>query len=197
MIGVNRRACDHGFNILVGTSAFVADGRLLNPDVMALLNTSFLERWRKDLSIADSSRGQLRAIEVVNTAMPEAMPVSEDETATLVAWYDFDVDRDFDVLAIRGTKLRITPRDAAQQNTLQVELPFAPNGHLIADLWTVDSPQRPMLKSTAGATAGATDDASAPKIDGIVMTLFKRFCCGTIAKLWLCLPIPPVHNWDW
>lgn len=150
------------FNILGGTSAFVADGRLLNPDVMALLNTSFLERWRKELSIDNSSPSKLRSIEAKASPMPDAMPVSEDESATLTAWYDFDVDRDFDLLAIRGTKLRITRRDEVQNDVLQTELPFAPTGFLIADLWTVDSPQRPMVKTTAGST----DDASAPKTDG-------------------------------
>ncbi len=147
------------FNILSGTSAFVADGRLLNPDIMALLNTSFLERWRSKLASRDNVDAQPRKVELKTTPMPDAIPLIEDDAPTLTAWYDYDVDRDFDLLAIHGTRLQLTRRDDQRPGMLTADLPFAPSGLLIADLWTVDSPQRPVIKAKEG-------DAGQPAIEG-------------------------------
>lgn len=142
------------FNILGGTTAFGADRRLLTPDVMALLDTSFLERWRKELSVNEIATSELRKIAATAIAMPEAMAVNEAETASLVAWYDYDVDRDFDLLAISGQKLRITLQ-GAPSSIIESALPFAPTGLVMADLWAVDSPQRPLAVTPTSATSEA------------------------------------------
>ena len=146
------------FNILTGTSAFNADRRLLTPDIMALLNTSFLERWRQALPTDSNQATALRAIEVTATAVPDAIVLGDAESPPLIAWYDYDVDRDFDLLAVHGTKLRITRRDENQPGVLESELPFAPTGLLIADLWTVDSPQRPMSRTTEPANSSSNNE---------------------------------------
>lgn len=146
------------FNVIGGTTAYGADNRLLNPDVMALLNTAFLERWRDELSGDSTASVPLREIQTKSETLMDAVTLGEGEASTLVAWYDYDVDRTFDVLAIRGQQLRVTRRDVQRAVVLEKELPFAPTGFLIADLWTVDSPQRPMLKSigTDPSQAAAT-----------------------------------------
>ena len=150
------------FNILGGTTAFGADRRQLNPDVMALLDTSFLERWRKELSsTVDAVQGDvdraLRQIAATATAMPEAMKLSEVETAPLVAWYDYDVDRDFDLLAVSGNSLRITLRDE-RSSIIETTLPMTPKGLVIADLWAVDSPQRPLATAIPASSEVGSHD---------------------------------------
>ena len=147
------------FNILAGTSAFSADRRLLTPDIMALLNTAFLERWRTELlpsetSANETSVAELRKISVTATAIPDALTLMEADSAPLVAWYDFDVDRDFDLLAIHGSTMRITRRDGLQSSLIETALPLAPTGLVIADLWSVDSPQRPLAPSTTTTPSG-------------------------------------------
>lgn len=150
------------FNVLGGTTAFVADHRLLNPDVMALLNTSFLERWRGELADQQSTVAEPRAIHVESEMLADAVVISEDEAATLAAWYDYDVDRKFDVLTIRGTKLRVINRDPHHPVVLEKELPFAPSSFLIADLWTVDSPQRPVIKNSNAASPAGDPTPTTP-----------------------------------
>ncbi len=157
------------FNILAGTTAFVADGRLLNPDIMALLNTSFLERWRTRVDDPAELNTTISKCDIKSEPLPDALVLSDAESAPLIAWYDYDVDRDFDLLAIHGTKLRITPRADKPAQPLDLELPFAPSGFLIADLWTVDNPQRPQIKADNSAGDAASEGNSHDTIQEIVL----------------------------
>ncbi|MGN6544912.1 MAG: FG-GAP repeat domain-containing protein, partial [Aureliella sp.] len=141
------------FNILRGSSAFRADNRLVNPDILALLNTSFLERWREMLP-EKPNREPRPTVDVSTSelagAMPEYESSSDDRVQPLVAWYDFDVDRDFDILAVHGKTLRITPwqGEGPEGKAIDVELPIAAHGLCVADLWAVDAPQRPHISAT-------------------------------------------------
>ena len=154
-------------NVLRASSAFRADNRLVNPDILALLNTSFLQRWR--LLLPEHVRRQQRpdGIQITSQTLPNSAPGEKDtasDDALLVAWYDFDVDRDFDILAVRAGKLRITPWDAAGPATqsVDVELPLSARGLCIADLWTVDSPERPRKSTPApDSQAASTVDSNA------------------------------------
>lgn len=150
------------FNILTASSAFRADSRLVNPDILALLDTAFLERWRQLLPDHDKAAQSQPPVEVAVHELSSVVPPAKENSEplpALLAWYDYDVDRDFDVLAIHGQQLRITPlerSDSAEpqkpihqslgQSTLELSLPIQPLGLCIVDLWTVDSPQRPRVR---------------------------------------------------
>jgi hypothetical protein len=174
-------------NVLKGTSAFRADTRLVKPDILALLNTSFLHRWRQTLS-AEQQRSQsaspaptgLVAREFELFASGNASGNGTDGASaagssapTLVAWYDHNVDLVFDLLAVRGTQLKLLVSDKGlagpESRVLEVELPAAARGMLLVDLWDVDSPQRPRVtQAAAPAAAGQAEQpatgqaASAP-----------------------------------
>ncbi len=149
------------FNILNSTTAFVADNRLLTPDVMALLDTSFLESWREQLASQSTAKlPALRAVEVTATPLPDAMVLRETEAKPLLAWYDYDVDRDFDLLAVSENRLSITRRDARNPGVIELDLPFGPTGFLIADFWSVDNTQRPQPRGTAVSPTASGESTS-------------------------------------
>lgn len=153
------------FNVLRASSAFRADNRLVNPDILALLNTSFLERWRELLPKSRPATSPVASVQVSSQPLPDCLPAlalqsrSErqpekqadspvEPTVPLLAWYDYDVDRDFDILAIRGRQLRLTPwleAGPVAAEKIDVSLPLAPIGLCVADLWSVDNPSRPRM----------------------------------------------------
>jgi FG-GAP-like repeat len=126
-------------NILKGTSGFRADVRLVKPDIMALLDTSFLNRF------ADS--GGPSQTTTPNPAPVEFRPRTLCESASLACWYDVDVDLDFDVAVTHGSQLQLylTSSESGIAGALhqELDLPFVPTGMLPVDLYEVDSPARP------------------------------------------------------
>ncbi|MDX1927271.1 MAG: CRTAC1 family protein, partial [Pirellulaceae bacterium] len=127
------------FNILKGTSGFRADVRLVKPDIMALLDTSFLNRF------ADSASGPKTTEN--NVAKVEYGSRTLSDTATVACWYDVDVDLDYDIVIAHGKQLQLylTSAESGVASTMnqELELPFAPTGMLPVDLFEVDSPGRP------------------------------------------------------
>jgi len=140
------------FNILVGTSGFRADVRLVKPDIMALLDTSFLNRF------AESGSPQ------INNSSPipvEYRARTLSEAANVACWYDVDVDLDFDVAIAHGKQLQLhmTSPEAGIAGTLrqELELPFVPAGMVPVDLYEVDSPSRP--RTSVAMRMQSTPDA--------------------------------------
>lgn len=141
------------FNILRSSTAFRADRRLVDPDILALLNTSFLERWRQLLpeqSHGSPAQKVTATVTELDSAIPDYESSAEQPFQPLIAWYDYDVDIDFDVLAIHGNQLRITPWEAEKPSgeAIDLELPIEARGLCIADLWVADAPQRPHVTIT-------------------------------------------------
>ncbi len=125
------------FNVLKGTSGFRADVRLVKPDIMALLDTSFLNRFAESKSAPPNL-----------TSSPMAFGLRTlSDNADAVCWYDVDVDLDFDVAVLHNDQLQlyVTSPEAGIAGTLQQELklPFAPTGMMPVDLYDVDNPSRP------------------------------------------------------
>lgn len=153
------------FNLLRSSTAFRSDNRLINPDILALLDATFLERWREHLPESLTTERQPSPVAVTSQTLEQALAAGDGRTTevALAAWYDADVDRDFDILTIRGSQLRITPwqeTGPAPQAT-ELALPLAPRGLCLADLWSVDSPQRPRkTQPSATAPANGTSDAA-------------------------------------
>ena len=126
------------FNILTGTSGFRADVRLVKPDIMALLDTRFLNRFAESKSPSPTSQTSSPRVEYSSRILSDA---------DVACWFDVDVDLDFDVAFAHGNQLRlyITSPESGVAGTLQqeLELPFAPSGMIPVDLHEVDSPSRP------------------------------------------------------
>ncbi len=152
------------FNVLKGTSGFRPDTRLVKPDIMALLNVSFLERFSDKLSAA--------------TPAPAIDPARIEYTrqdigpADAVGWYDYDLDLDMDVVVVQGNELRLygTSPESGLATDLkqQLTLPIAPTGMLPIDLFDVDSPNRPRLPVTVAelmdtGTPGEPSDSNSPR----------------------------------
>ncbi len=143
------------FNILKGTSGFRADVRIVKPDIMALLDTSFLNRF------AESSGPTPR--QDVSRMTFGLRTLSEG--AGVACWYDIDVDLDFDVAVADGDQLQlyVTGPEVGVAGMAQQELklPFAPLGMMPVDLYEVDNPSRPRI-SVADFIQTKPDSATSP-----------------------------------
>lgn len=128
-------------NILKGTSGFRADVRLVKPDIMALLDTTFLNRF------AESGKAYANVID--SPVKIEYRSKTLSDSADVICWYDFDVDLDFDIVIAHGKHLQLyetTPESGiASALKQEIELPFAPAGMIPIDLFEVDNPSRPRL----------------------------------------------------
>jgi hypothetical protein len=126
-------------NVIRGMPGFLSDARLVNPDPLALLDTSFLNRLAPPPSDAAS-----RPPVALNYNVRRA-----DQPATAAIWYDIDFDRQFDVVASKDTELLFFQvSDAALELSQRVEAGININGILAVDLFEVDTPDRPMLPSS-------------------------------------------------
>lgn len=125
-------------NIIRGMPGFLSDSRILNPDPLALLDTSFLNRV--------SGRG---AYADLASELPEYRSVTSVEPAEVAIWYDFDFDLQADVVASHGSELQFmqVSADALDiQHRLQVDI--VARGILAADFFEVDTPDRPKLPAS-------------------------------------------------
>jgi FG-GAP-like repeat len=130
------------WNVLKGSSGFRPDGRLVKPDIMALLDTTFFERYA-----------------VAPSAPKTRVPLPKFESKKLIdgaqsaAWYDFDIDLDMDIVAACGSQLQLLATDAQKgvgaTPAQQLAMPFAPSGMLVVDLFEVDNPIRPRIANVA------------------------------------------------
>lgn len=148
-------------NVLKGMSGFQPDGRLLKPDIMALLDTAFLEPLSKSIPSA--------AAEDSPTQVPYRL-VDLNTNANVVAWYDYDVDLISDLITLDGEQLSLFKNTPGQGIGNQPEqtlvLGMAARGVLIADLFEVDDPNRPRVAESvqelmsSGSTVAETTNAS-------------------------------------
>lgn len=124
-------------NVFKGMSGFKSDARLVKPDIMALLDTTFLDRLALESA---------RVTDVLKPKELKFRTVDVAGKAVQAYWYDYDLDLDFDVLALSGNRLVLSPQEDGQfPSELQQELSFSetPGGVLIADFFEVDLPSRP------------------------------------------------------
>ncbi len=147
------------FNILTGTSGFTADVRLVKPDIMALLDTSFLNRF------AESQVNTSTSTSNVETMQYKQRPIAEK--ATIATWYDVDLDLDFDIAVVHGKQLQLflTSQESGVGGELKqsLELPFEPSGLIPVDLHVVDSPARPRTSVANRMQSDSTDVAATNK----------------------------------
>jgi hypothetical protein len=140
-------------NILLSSSGFIADGKLAKPDVLALLETSFLGKLAAELDVAVTELGPL----------PEYDVAELSSSATVAAWYDFDFDLDFDIVLASGTSLRVHELVDGKPTTeakAELELGFAVGGILPIDMFEVELPTRP---KTPGTVAELMQDGNQPQ----------------------------------
>ena len=141
------------FNVLKSSTAFRPDMRLVKPDIMALLSTRFVQRWRADLATTVSNPTTPNPeiqIEVVDV---EAS--SHAGTAKSVLWYDYNVDNQFELLIAGQKQVRLYATQTGESNpgnTLQsiqqLDIPLAIEGMVAADLFEVDAQGRPQVVRT-------------------------------------------------
>ena len=135
------------------SSGFRPDYRLVKPDIMALLDTSFLSQL-----VAEQSSVPMNAIaEYAEVAFPGP--------AQYVAWYDYDLDLDFDLITISDSELRLFEHNEsgglASEPSQTVALDMEPGGILIAEFFTVDDPKRPRLTQSVTELIQNSDDSAA------------------------------------
>ncbi len=133
-------------NLFKGMAGFKADRRLVKPDLMALLDVRFLDRWAAALPSPAPAVGQ----------PPEFRTREFASEASAVAWYDFDLDLDFDLFFLQENRLSWMPNDAGTlASARQIELPCPGNGMLAVDLHPVDDPTRERVDSVADLMANS------------------------------------------
>lgn len=146
-----QRLMKQWLNLLLASSAFRADNRQVNPDILALINTSFLERWRGLLPpVAAKTPEQLNSHSI-------ELPIAAQ--SDLLGWYDYDIDHRFEILSVKGSSLQIWASSSnfdpallrSPNEAIEVHLPISPKGMCIVDMWSVDNPLRPRNVADADA----------------------------------------------
>ncbi|MCA9193095.1 MAG: CRTAC1 family protein [Planctomycetales bacterium] len=149
-------------NTIRGASGFRPDSRLVKPDIMALLDVSFLQNY----SFAD-----------LGTQAPETLPnykhLDISAVGQTACWFDYDVDLDFDLAVANDHQLsifrQIQPGEFDLDNPLTVDLPFSVTGMLPIDLHGVDDPARsiaqPNVAQLVTTTPVSNNDAVTEKMD--------------------------------
>ena len=154
------------FNILKGTSGFRTDARLVKPDIMALLDTRFLNRFAESLKVRKSA--EPKTVSYSSRTITDGAAV---ESGTTACWYDFDLDLDFDVAVARGKLLQLyttkvegtaSENAIAAEMTQEMELPFEPLGMIAVDLYEVDNPARPRTALTVAEKVQSATSTPAP-----------------------------------
>ncbi|MEM8734750.1 MAG: VCBS repeat-containing protein, partial [Planctomycetota bacterium] len=128
-------------------TAFRADGRLVRPDIMALLDTSFLtELASKDETIVASS---LPTEWAVNTIPSRGFPM----------WLDYNLDLRSEIAFVSGKTLSIydsAALSAGDSPIAELELDQDHIGGLVAEFFEIDAPERPRKPLSVAEVATAT-----------------------------------------
>ncbi len=143
------------FNTLKATSGFRTDTRLVKPDIMALLDTSFLHRFASSIP----SQGT-KAI-----AMPAFSSRTITDTASVAIWFDADLDLDFDVAVTSGNELQLFETNTTGIGAVlqqKLELPFTPTGMVVGEFFDVDSPTRQRSPLTVAEAVQAAPETPKP-----------------------------------
>lgn len=124
-------------NIIRGMPGFLSDAKAMNPDPLALLDTSFLTRLAPETAPqAETHRA------------PQYTQHLSEEQATAAVWFDFDFDNQLEIAAVSGSELYFLKlADRTLEVHQRIALPTPANGILAVDLFEVDSPARPTLPS--------------------------------------------------
>lgn len=135
-------------NLFKGMSGFQPDARLVKPDIMALLDTTILNRMSDEVrKRADFTRPANQPSPRVPQygAANQALNLSGQPVAA--TWFDHDLNLVFEIAAIDGNSLLLFTQNPQGQFETQpaqtLELSIAPTGLLVADLFEVDEPSRP------------------------------------------------------
>ncbi len=128
--------------------SFNSDRRLVQPDILALLDTSFLNRLAAAVDV-DANAAQ---------KLPD-YATSDLGAANQLAWYDMDLDLNFELLSLEGESLSLYRLN--EQATFELdqvlELGFPATGFLIADLFEVDDPNRPRAPTSVAELMNRAD----------------------------------------
>ena len=132
------RALRQWLNLINSMPAYSSDGRLIDPDPLALIDTSFLSRLAPaDLPDAPAAR------------LPSYSAWQAQSSAQAVDWYDFDFDLELDVVAAHDKQLLFLKLTEEKLETVrQLELPIRPEGVMAVDLFEVQTPRRPQLPAS-------------------------------------------------
>ncbi|QDV27682.1 CRTAC1 family protein [Aureliella helgolandensis] len=140
------------FNLLTATPGFNADNKLVKPDPLALLDTSFLLRLAPEQ--APSTENDSSATAAGGSDHSPTLPAYQPQqtttaAATAAAWYDFDFDLRSDLVVVNDQELEfwhVTVEGLTRAH--QLRLTTAASGMLPVDLFEVDAPSRPKLPAS-------------------------------------------------
>lgn len=152
-------------NVLTGkgslNTAFRSDGRLINPDIMAFLETSFLS----ELSTATTPdpRRKTGNQELPNYRRTELPP------ASLLHWFDADVNLLVDLALVSGKQLAIYPMSESglgEEPAAVTELDISPTGLLAAEFFEVDDPESPKVNRSVAELVEGADASQSTSSEG-------------------------------
>ncbi|RMF44768.1 MAG: VCBS repeat-containing protein [Planctomycetota bacterium] len=131
-------------NLFKGMAGFKADRRLVKPDLMALLDVQFLDRWASALPSPAAAADDVPAYQIQQFDFP----------AGVVAWYDYDLDLDFDLFAVQGDQLVWVENQSGElAEPRRIDLPISGAGMRVVDLYPVDDPTRARVDAVADLMA--------------------------------------------
>ncbi|MEM7475085.1 MAG: CRTAC1 family protein [Planctomycetota bacterium] len=127
-------------------SAYQPDRRLVIPNVLALLDTSILDRLAEELPGRPSS----------TTTAPTFSSQSLGVVADVVHWFDIEIDLDFDLAIAQENQIRLFESQDGkftQEAVAEFDVGFKISDFLIAEFFTVESPNRRRSKTVADLVA--------------------------------------------
>lgn len=106
-------------NLHKGTTAFTADRRFANPNILAMISLDTLTQWRSELSTATSKdRAPTNATLTWEERPLPPLPNANDIRSAI--WYDVDLDLTQEVAWIQGNQLTVSKLPANKDATWEI-----------------------------------------------------------------------------
>lgn len=160
-------------NVIRGMKpAYTSDGRLVRPDIMALLDTKVLNQIADTVDADAAPLQEMLGYQVVELG----------SEATCVRWFDFDLDMDFDLATGDGSKVSLWIQEEGfpNQPSQTVDTKMQVKGMLIADFYASEEPSRPVLPNSVADLMDVDGGEEAAPIQNANRhnTLQEIFCWG-------------------
>jgi hypothetical protein len=140
------------FNLHKGTSAFTADRRFANPNILAMISLDTITQWRTELSeaLADTRTSTEVSLSWQERNLP-ALPTGNNDIIAAI-WYDIDLDLTHEVAFVQNNRLTVSKLPTSSEATWEVlsSIDVEPNTkHVYAiDLFSVSVGEQPRVNAS-------------------------------------------------
>ena len=170
------------FNLHKGTSAFAADRRFANPNILAMISLDTITQWRTELSkaLADARNSTEVSLAWQERNLP-ALPNGNNDIIAAI-WYDIDLDVTQEVAFVQNHQLTVSKLPKSSDATWEVlsSIDVEPTTKQVyaIDLFSVSVGEQPRVSASA-----AKEIAQATGVTGEAAEIMVRKRHDTVQDL--------------